>query len=193
MLRIITATLLVLCLLSCTDKDTTKPVPALPAKGNLRILTYGLPDFTRQHARQVVARRYGFEFYAVAGCVVSKGLIDSVKEHNDQVYAALGSKHGKNWRDLFKEEVEGVFQQEQQVEDLLRRERYIRAKEQELAQAGNGLYFLIEPTRQAGLFEVKAHGWGEWKGNSEQVVYYKLQVNLHQKQVSLISSQIELL
>ena len=76
-----------------------------------RILTYGLKDKNRWEAVQLVAARYGFTYYSVAGCVVSHALMDSVKRENQIVYAVLDYRLGKNWQQRFLQDVDTMYQQ----------------------------------------------------------------------------------
>jgi len=45
-------------------------------------------------------QRYGVEFQAVAGCIVSKALVDYVTAYNEVSMAAVNNKFGRN---IFKE------------------------------------------------------------------------------------------
>ena len=49
------------------------------------LLTYGLPDFARQNASELVQAKWNIQFYFVAGCVVTQELADSVKRENENV------------------------------------------------------------------------------------------------------------
>ncbi|RYZ98527.1 MAG: hypothetical protein EOP47_19155 [Sphingobacteriaceae bacterium] len=50
---------------------------------SLRILTYGMPiSGPSAMANRDVAKKFGFSYYPVAGCVVTEQLLDSVKREN---------------------------------------------------------------------------------------------------------------
>jgi hypothetical protein len=79
----------------------------------LEYWTYGLPNPPyQQKAEEVISRKWGFSTKSVAGCVVTEGLLDSVKQHNLAVDKSLSAKYGKDWNDRYRKELEAevVFQ-----------------------------------------------------------------------------------
>ena len=70
------------------------------SQGHYKVLTYGLADPSRSTYANLLRERYGVELHAVAGCIVSKSLIDYVAAYNEVSTAAIKSKFG---RDVFKE------------------------------------------------------------------------------------------
>ena len=61
-------------------------------KIKLKWLLTGLPDDTR--TKNIVAKMYGFQYYPVGGCVVSKKLRDSVNLVNKTTNEILVKKFG---------------------------------------------------------------------------------------------------
>lgn len=187
-----------LCCLANTDAAAAN-AGDIPKDTVVRILTYGLPNWTRDRASNVVAIKYGFQYYAVAGCVVTKDLTDSVKRENDIALRILEKRLGKNWEKRFEEDVDKMIARLDEVEKLVRKERYIIDKEQELEKDQKELQFLIAalplPLRQkehesghiCQQFDVKAYGW---EGDA-CIMYYRMQVELDRKNVKLISSKPE--
>lgn len=157
----------------------------------LKILTYGLPNREQQRAMNTVAKKYGFHYFGVAGCVVSENLLDSVNRENKRVYEILGQKFGKDWRLKLASEVDTMKRLQANVEELVKKENYIIDKENELEKDGNGLEYLVDPTDKQNFFTVKVYGWGQWNGEMELIVYYKLNVDLTDKKVTKISSVLE--
>lgn len=157
----------------------------------LQILTHGLPDREQQRAMNSVAKKYGFRYYGVAGCIVSEHLLDSVNKENERVYKILEQRFGKDWLLTFATEVDTMERLQAQVEELVKKENYIVDKENELEKDGNGLYYLIDPTDKQNVFAVKAYGWGQWNGETELIVYYKLTVNLTMEKVIKNSNMVE--
>ncbi len=155
-----------------------------------RLLTYGLPNFGMQNAEYVVAEKWGIEYYAVAGCVVSQELIDSVEKHNDAVEPLIKKKYGEDWYKKFQKEVEAEYEIEQKVIALLDQLDYIVKKKQELDKEGNGLDYTMSPVKKTSKYEVSVSGWGILNGQPEWVSYYRLLVDHQKKTVQLLDDSI---
>lgn len=157
----------------------------------LKILTYGLPDDEQQAAMNAVAKKYGFHYFQVAGCVISKNLVDSADKENNRVYEILRQKFGKDWQSIFETEVATMIRLQANAEELVKDENYIIDKEKELDKDGNRLYYLIDPAEEQNLFTVKVYGMGLWNRESQPVLYYNLLVDLKNKRVTIKSSMLE--
>lgn len=82
-----------------------------------RWLTYGEPG--GEEVKNFVARKWGIELYAVAGCVVTRELIDSVKQQNKKVESRLIKKYGNDWGARFNQDIQAEFLNQQIVYDLI--------------------------------------------------------------------------
>ena len=157
----------------------------------LKILTYGLPDFEKEHARFIVSKKYGFKFFAVAGCLVSERLIDSIESQNKIVFAAMENKFGKQWYSKFNAEVEEVFKIEERIRGVVWKKPFMIFRQKELEKEGNGLFLIINPMSHKNLYEVKAYGWGTWNGTNAQIIYYRLIVDLTKNKVIQVNEKQE--
>lgn len=96
--------------ISCHQpKKVDKPVAKQPKQQaqKLEYWTYGLPNSVyQQKAEEVISRKWGFSIKSIAGCVVTQGLLDSVKQHNLVVDKSLSAKYGKDWNDRYRKELE---------------------------------------------------------------------------------------
>ncbi len=168
---------------SCFSQgQTTKP--------KFRLLTYGLPNFTKQNSENVVAQKWGIEFCAVAGCVVTQKLEDSVVRHNKSVEPQIEKKYGKNWRDKFYKEVDTEFETEKKVTAMIDLLDYVKERQAEMEKEGNGLHYIMTPGASTTKYNVSIQGWGKWKGKDEWVTFYKLLVDYRTKSVKLLSDKI---
>jgi hypothetical protein len=70
------------------------------ARGNYRLLTFGLPPSWRGEYARLLRERYGVELKPVAGCIVSQGLIWYVDAYDEVSAAAATRKYG---HDIFEE------------------------------------------------------------------------------------------
>ena len=182
--------LLLVCAAGCKQKRSARAyAKAELGDTGLKILTYGLPYDNR--AASVIAKKYGFRYYPVAGCVVEPGLSDSVYRENQRVMNILAQRYGADWEKRFDKQVEELRLKYEEIELMLRQESFIKKKVDELDAAGNGLHFAISDANPADVYEIKAYGWGEWKGEDELVVFYKISVDLNKKSVKLLSSEVE--
>ena len=183
--------ILLALILICCNKKSNPIKKDDSGDPTIRILTYGLPDFELSRAQNAVAKKYGFSYYAVAGCIVTQELLDSVEMKNNTTFKILDQELGPDWQIRFEKEVDTMQQLQREVESLVRKETFIIEKEKQLHKEGSGLYFNIDLTDTSNLFDVKAWGWGNINGESELVVYYTILVNLSNQKVTKISEVIE--
>jgi hypothetical protein len=73
------------------------------AKGQYVLLGYGEPGPSRSDYVRLLHERYGVEFKAVAGCIVTESLVAYVDAYDNEVFAAANKKFG---HDIFKETAE---------------------------------------------------------------------------------------
>ena len=178
-------------ILVCCNKKSNPIKKDVVEDPTLKILTYGLPDFNRSRASNTVAKKYGFTYYAVAGCLVTQELLDSVEKENNITFKLLEQKLGHDWEIRFEKEVDTMQQVQSEIETLVRKEKYIIDKEKELEKEDKGLYFQIDLTDTEKIFDVKAYEWRNINGESEMVVYFTIVLNLNSKKVTKISEVIE--
>ncbi len=100
--------ILLLFLFSTGFKHNQKNNSYIPKEIKLKWLLTGLPEDNR--AKNVLAKMYGFQYYSVGGCVVSKKLRDSVNMVNKVTNEILIKKFGKKWGWRFEERVEYIEQ-----------------------------------------------------------------------------------
>ena len=90
---------LLLCISSYGQKDQTP---------QFTIYTYGLRSWVQSNPQYTVAKKYGIVYKSVAGCIVSKELVDSVQKHNDEVYHQLEKKYGPGWKASFEKQIDSL-------------------------------------------------------------------------------------
>lgn len=159
-------------------------------KSKFRLLTYGLPNFEKENSKNVIAEKWGIEFYAVAGCIITQELSDSVKQHNMTVERLIVKKHGKNWRDKFYKEVDAEFETEKKVTTFIDKLDYIKRKQADMEKEGNGLHYMMTPVANTTQYNVWVQGWGKWKGQDEWITYYKPLVDYKTKSIKLLSDKM---
>jgi hypothetical protein len=157
----------------------------------LTLLTYGLPNFEKQNSNNVIAKKWGIRFYAVAGCVVTEELEDSVKINNDKINKLIENKYGANWRDKFENEVDEEFKREKVVSAVLDKIDFIKKKDEQMNLEGNGLHYYMTPQGNIGNYNVSAEGWGTIDKKDVWVSYYRLTVNYKTKKYKLLDDKIK--
>lgn len=70
------------------------------SRGHYEVLGYGLPVAWRPEYARLLQERYGIKFRAVAGCIVSTGLVAYVDSYDRVSAEAVNRKFG---HDVFKE------------------------------------------------------------------------------------------
>jgi hypothetical protein len=185
--------LLAACISYSCKSQTAKTVNRIYQTDTLVFLTYGMPDFDRQNAEYIIAKRWRMKYYRVADCMVTTQLQDSVEKHNKAIDSIAIRLFGKNWQHKFENEVNAEFEIEQKIIKLLSALPYVRSKNEELEKEGNGLHFITTPANKIGLNNVSIEGWGKVHGRDKWVSYYRLSVNLSNKSnkyVKLLSNKI---
>ena len=99
-----------------------------------RILTYGLPNFLRQNAEDVIANKWGIEFYPVGDCLTPRAIADSADKHNATVEAQIAQKYGQQWKKQFYKEVDEEFVRQQKIIALAESIDYVKKKKKEIHQ-----------------------------------------------------------
>jgi|GEM_PF-1509563 len=146
----------------------------------LTILTYGLPDMTYLKAMDAVGKKYHLTHYAVAGCIVTSELLDSVEKENQKVYAILENKYGKKWKATFEKEIQEMITFQKKVVKLVQQQDFIRQKEAELSATQAWLDFQVHPDASTSVFDVKVL---EWTQSSDDRLIYELSVDLKKQTV----------
>lgn len=100
--------------LSCTTK--AQEVSTVPTDTSLQLLSYGLQRPWHQNARTLVAEKYGFSYKTIAGCVVTKELVDSANRRNMTVRKKLEQRYGHDFWARFEKEVKAEMQRQQSAE-----------------------------------------------------------------------------
>ena len=154
-------------------------------KAPLQIWTVGLPNYARQEVMDRIAQKYGFEFFPVAGCEVTKEMRENVKQHNDEVKATLAIKHGEGWWDRFQKEVNEILNSKFQAEKIVRSQDEVINKTRELNSIQKDL-LLYSEERGNGKYLIRVLGME----NGEERVYYAYEVDLKNHSVELRGEEL---
>lgn len=84
-----------------------------------RFLRYGLTDYYYEMSVELVGNKYNIESYAMAGCMVSKKLVDSVSIENERMWKIMDSIHGDGFEKRFRREVIAQYKLIHESEDIL--------------------------------------------------------------------------
>ena len=108
--------LAILVFLSCKDNPTnniTSPISdtniLLKDHTNrskdttLRILSAGMPIIWA-HSYNIIAKKWGFQYYHIGGCEVTQELLDSIDANNIYVDSILRKRYGDSWKTKFNKE-----------------------------------------------------------------------------------------
>lgn len=151
----------------------------LPKKP-LQIWTVGLPDYARQQIMNRIAQKYGFEFFPVSGCEVTKEMRENVKKHNDEVKATLALELGEGWWNRFQKEVNEILTARFNAEKLVRSQDEVINKTRELNSFQKDIQLYTEE-KGNGKYLIRVLG----SENGEEKVYYTYLVDLKSHLVEL--------
>lgn len=148
----------------------------------LKLLTYGMGvRWDKEQSMSAIEKKYGFRRFSVAGCLVSKELVDSVNKHNDSIIRLLQERHGKDWKYRFNAEVDALHKKEVKAIQLVK--DYMVAHNTTIKDLST-LDFLIEET--ANQHQVRLICFRElFTPRVRTIAYFAAIVDLHSKSVAL--------
>ncbi|WP_420401165.1 hypothetical protein [Flagellimonas sp.] len=98
---------------------------ALPDNQN-QVLFYGLMTFHRIKAMEFAAEKYEIEVKGVAGCMVSRKLVDSVKTVHIGLWKRMDSIYGIGAKERYEKSVDFELEQIQKASDIIKDKRDIK-------------------------------------------------------------------
>lgn len=171
MLKFLNLLFLLLAFSSCKNKPVkTSSLPemdTLPA-----ILISGLHDWSVENVMNPAAKKYGFRFLRVGGCVVSKNLSDSIEQHNEVMYKTLAAKYGKRFRYKFYDKVNLLMDIQRRIESVLNKDAYVAAVNKAFGKEAYAMQYEIGPDIKKNIVTIKAYGWEEVDGDFRKQYYY---------------------
>ncbi|MCD2424925.1 hypothetical protein LQ567_19230 [Niabella pedocola] len=179
---------LLLIIITTMSISTTQAQTASP---KYRLLVYGLPNFSRQNAEDVIAHKWGIEFYPVGDCTTPQEIADSAEKHNTAVKALIAKKYGRQWNKRFDEEVNAEFARQRQIIEWIESLDYVKKKKAEM-EANEEIFFnLLTPIPHTYKYDVQIRGWE--KHNDDDVFYrfYRFEVDYKNRRVKLVSDKKE--
>ena len=81
------------------------------AHGKLGVVSYGLPAHWVPEYREVLQRDYGIEYRAIAGCVVSDGILKYAAAYNKVMEARIIAQYGAHVFDDAERKSEALYAQ----------------------------------------------------------------------------------
>jgi hypothetical protein len=87
-----------------TQRDGTAEAKAVLARGQLIMVTYGLPGAGWIEYRTILSERYGIEMRTIAGCVVTSGVLRYAERFNAVMEPEIRRRYGDNVFDAAEEE-----------------------------------------------------------------------------------------
>ena len=90
-------------------RDGRQEAEADWARGTPQYLTYGLPIHWTREFGEILQRDYGVEQHAVAGCVVSEGLVQYVSAYDAVTAEHLRALHGPQVMDELVSKAEALY------------------------------------------------------------------------------------
>lgn len=133
---------------SCVKKETVLP------EYKYVFLSYGLPDFRNQHIRERVDEKWNIKRIAVAGCVVTNELKDSVEIENNKTDLALQHKYGKGWQAKYEKDFQDLLSKEVDVMDVLISNKSLRTNLDKCKIPIDEIERTIRPTTNSDVYTV---------------------------------------
>lgn len=149
------------------------------------IYTLGLPDEALRNPREVIGSKWNITFRDAAICFFTNELEDSITSLNSITYKKLALRYGPDWRKKFDAEVEDEFKIENEICNLIKKQKFITEKN--FNQFVPYRTHKMQPVPNSNNYIVYLEGWGEWKGYEDMEVYYTLNVNYKKQTVKILS------
>ena len=156
-----------------------------------RILTYGLPNFLRQNAEDVIANKWGIEFYPVGDCLTPRAIADSADKHNATVEAQIAQKYGQQWKKQFYKEVDEEFVRQQKIIALAESIDYVKKKKKEMEANEQIFYNLLTPIPHTNKYDVQIRGWEKYNGEDIFFRFFQFEADYKTNRIKLISDKKE--
>jgi hypothetical protein len=176
--------LLILVVIGC--KASVETIPPVQKDSTLKMLTYGLPSMEGERVRDAVAKKYGFKYFAVAGCLVTGELLDSVHKENEKVKAVLRDRLGKNWEEDFRKEVDKLMVKQEQVFKLVKMRPDIITREKELNRTDKYLDFSIDYGKNPNSFYITAIENEYEQSKFREIIFKKFLIDLNSNSLTTI-------
>jgi len=168
--------MLLLVFSSCKNKPVkTSSLPvidSLPA-----VLISGLPDESIESVMNPAAKKYGFKFLWVGGCVVPKKLSDSMQQHNEVMYKNLEAKYGKGFRYKFYDKVDLLMNIQHRIKTILNQDVYVKAVNKAFGKEERAMRYEIDPDIKNNIVTIQAYGWEEVDGDYRKQYYYTTSID----------------
>ena len=150
-----------------------------------RLLHYGEPSPDPNEGRilEFVGKRWGIEFFRVAGCNVSKELVDSVKQHNDKVESLIARKYGKDWNTKFDEELKMETDNGELVTALIDDTDFIKEWKDKMQKDSTYIHYDLFPIPNSTKYNASIKGLNVMR--KENKVYFNLVIDYRNNSVTL--------
>lgn len=174
----------------CIQEEVLPRSPLMPPQ-LMEIYTTGLPSIEHGKVANTVARKYGFRYRAIAGCVITNEVAEKKYRNNKLVYSILKIKWGDSWRERFNIEVDSAIKVHHKIDSLLENEKYVSEANKRFYNYGYSFSYHITPTLNHTVFLVSVYAPPINLTDSTCTIYYKTKVDIQQQKVEMLSSQKE--
>jgi hypothetical protein len=167
-----------LFILSSSCKNKSVEITRLVKTDTLpAILISGLGDDAQENILNSVAKKFGFRFLRVGGCVVSKNLSDSMRQHNDKMYKMLEAKYGKGFRNRFYDKVGLLTDIQYRIERVLNQDVYVAAVNEAFGKEAYAMQYEIDPDIKKSIVIIHAYSWEDVDGDVRKQYYYTTSID----------------
>jgi hypothetical protein len=176
MIRYLSLIVFIFIFSSCGNKPTKHTEPVV-VDTSPAILISGLGDMARDDIQNRIAKKYGFKFLRIGGCVISKKLSDSMRLHNEMLYKKLEEVHGKGLRDKIFREADLLASLQYQVEYVLNHDPEIIRKNFAFGKGEYEMFYEIDLHAKKHFLSIQAYDWSEISGEFQKRIYYTLSID----------------
>ncbi len=152
------------------------------------LLTYGLPNISFNSARNIVQKKWSIKYEVVGGCVVDEAMFAKVEKHNDSVNNLLELKYGKDWYDLFLEEIDQEIKNQDKLKELIYANELVLTKAKALAKDMNRLSFHFLKINE-NEYKIDLNGYELSKGDTKWVRYFRIQAFLTEEKIIILEKR----
>lgn len=152
-----------------------------------KIVTFGVPDFEKENAINVVGSKWGIQYIRMTGVMYPKEFVDSINAANIITEKKIVKIYGKKWKKEFAKEVEKEHAVHIAMIKELETEPEVKALKDSTEKAGHYIEYFIITVNWSDQYEIIIKGPGEAEGYLAMYAYRIYFYNQTSKVATLLS------
>jgi hypothetical protein len=159
----------------------------LPENNKTLYYRAGLPHIEWENTMSEAAKKFGFSYYRVAGCVIPEDFRKYIDKHNKKLKSRLEKKY-VGWQEKFDKEFDRLYSLFSYADTLLMQSQVFWDNNPATIDGKDSFHYFEEMTTDSVL-SVKIIDVVEWFNNNKLVSYKRFQVDIRTKEVKILADK----